>query len=460
MSKENTGDLAAYLQSARTRQLEELEEWLRIPSISALPAHKQDVRRAAEWLVDHLQRIGLHNVRLIESDIHPLVYADWLDAGPDAPTVLCYGHFDVQPVDPLDKWASSPFEPSVRGDDLYARGASDDKGQTFIHVKAIEALLATTGGLPVNVKLLIEGEEEYGGETIEHYVKTNQQELACDAVLISDTHILSPSQPSIIYGLRGMWAAEVTVTTARRDLHSGSFGGAVHNANQALAELLAALHDASGRVAVPGFYDQVRVLTDDERAALARVPYGETELLAETGAKAVWGEEGYTVTERVGARPTLEINGMWGGFTGDGFKTVIPYEAHAKISCRLVPDQDPAVITRSIEQYLRALAAPTMDVTLHMYHSGPALLAPFDSAPVQAAARAYARTFGVDPVYMREGGSIPIGIIFQQELDAPVVFMGFGLADDNLHAPNEKMHLPNFYRGIETVVAFFEELTK
>jgi acetylornithine deacetylase/succinyl-diaminopimelate desuccinylase-like protein len=232
----------------------------------------------------------------------------------------------------------------------------------------------------------------------------------------------------------------------------------VHNANQALAELLAALHDAGGRVAVPGFYDQVRVLTDDERAALARVPYGETELLAETGAKAVWGEEGYTVTERVGARPTLEINGMWGGFTGDGFKTVIPYEAHAKVSCRLVPDQDPAVITGLIEQYLQAIAAPTMDVKLHLYHSGPALLAPFDSAAVQAAARAYARTFGIDPVYMREGGSIPIGIVFQQELDAPVVFMGFGLADDNLHAPNEKMHLPNFYRGIETVVAFFEEM--
>ncbi len=458
MSNENTVDLAAYLESARGRQLEELEEWLRIPSISALPAHKQDVRAAAEWLAGHLRKIGLHNVRLIESDIHPLVYADWLDAGPDAPTVLCYGHFDVQPVDPLDKWSSPPFEPTLRGDDLYARGASDDKGQTFIHVKAIEALLATTGRLPVNVKLLIEGEEEFGGETIEHYVKTHQQELACDAVLISDTHILSPSQPSIIYGLRGMWAAEVTVTTARRDLHSGSFGGAVHNANQALAELLAALHDAGGRVAVPGFYDQVRVLTDDERAALGRVPYGETELLAETGAKAVWGEEGYTVTERVGARPTLEINGMWGGFTGDGFKTVIPYEAHAKVSCRLVPDQDPAVITGLIEQYLQALTAPTMDVKLHMYHSGPALLAPFDSAAVQAAARAYARTFGVDPVYMREGGSIPIGIVFQQELDAPVVFMGFGLANDNLHAPNEKMHLPNFYRGIETVVAFFEEM--
>jgi acetylornithine deacetylase/succinyl-diaminopimelate desuccinylase-like protein len=299
---------------------------------------------------------------------------------------------------------------------------------------------------------------EYGGETIAAYVTPHQQELACDAILISDTHILSPSQPSIIYGLRGMWAAEVTVTTARRDLHSGSFGGAVHNANQALAELLAGLHDSSGRVAVPGFYDQVLPLTAQERAALSRVPYAETELLAETGASAAWGEEGYTIVERTGARPTLEINGMWGGFTGDGFKTVIPYEAHAKISCRLVPNQDPAQISAAIEVHLQSMAPPTASVKLRFYHGGPAFLAPFDQPAIQAAARAYQRTFGVEPVYMREGGSIPIGIVFQQELKAPVVFMGFGLADDNLHAPNEKMHMPNFYRGIETVIAFFEEL--
>jgi acetylornithine deacetylase/succinyl-diaminopimelate desuccinylase-like protein len=450
--------LAEYLNSARARQLQELTEWLRIPSVSTLPAHKQDVHRAAEWLADNLRAAGLDHVRVIESDIHPLVYADWLHAGPDAPTVLCYGHFDVQPVDPVEKWATPPFDPTRKGDDLYARGASDDKGQTFIHVKAIEALLATTGKLPVNVKLLIEGEEEFGGETIDAYVKSHQQELACDAVLISDTHILSPTQPSIIYGLRGMWAAEVTVTTARRDLHSGSFGGAVHNANQALAELLAALHDAEGRVAVPGFYDDVRMLSEEERTALARVPYGEKELLAETGARAAWGDPEYTVTERVGARPTLEINGMWGGFTSEGFKTVIPYEAHAKISCRLVPDQDPQRVTALIERQLQVLGGPTMDVKLRVYHGAAPFLAPFDGPAVQAAARAYARAFGVEPVYMREGGSIPIGTTFQQELAAPVVFMGFGLADDNLHAPNEKLHLPNFYRGIETVIAFFQEM--
>ncbi len=455
-----TSEINEYLAAERSRQLQELTEWLRIPSISALPAHKQDVRRAGEWLADHMRGIGLEHVQLIESDIHPLVYADWLHAGPDAPTVLCYGHFDVQPVDPLDKWETPPFEPSLRGDDLFARGASDDKGQTFIHVKAIEALLATQGRLPVNVKLLIEGEEEFGGQTIEDYVKTHPAELACDAVLISDTHILSATQPSIIYGLRGMWAAQITVTTARRDLHSGSFGGAVHNANQALAELVAGLHDDSGRVAVQGFYDTVRALSSAEREALARVPYGEQELLAETGATAAWGEKDYSVTERVGARPTLEINGMWGGFTGDGFKTVIPYEAHAKVSCRLVPDQDPKEITELIERHLRSSAPPTVDVKLQVYHGAPPFLAPYDGAAVRAAAQAYTRVFGVEPVYMREGGSIPIGAIFQQELHAPVVFMGFGLADDNLHAPNEKLHLPNFYRGIGTVVAFFEAMAE
>ena len=447
-----------YLTAARERQLDELIDWLRIPSISALPAHKADVQRAAEWLAAHMRAAGLEHVQVIESDIHPLVYADWLHAGPDAPTVLCYGHFDVQPVDPLDKWDTPPFSPTQRGNDLYARGASDDKGQTFIHVKAVEALLAARGSLPVNVKFLVEGEEEFGGETIDAYVKTHHAELACDAVLISDTHILSPAQPSIIYGLRGMWAAELTLATARRDLHSGSFGGAVHNANQALAELLAGLHDADGRVTVPGFYDGVLPLTDAERAALSRVPYGETELRAETRAAAAWGEKGYTVAERIGARPTLEINGMWGGFTGDGFKTVIPAEAHAKISCRLVPNQDPAQITAAIEAHLRAVAPPTADLKLHFYHGAEAFLAPYDGPAIQAAARAYQRTFGVEPVYMREGGSIPIGATFTQELGAPVVFMGFGLADDNLHAPNEKLHLPNFYRGIETVIAFLEEM--
>ena len=448
----------SFLTAARATQLARLVEWLRIPSISALPAHKQDVRAAAEWLAAELARIGMEHVEVITSAIHPLVYADWLHAGPDCPTVLIYGHFDVQPVDPLEKWTTPPFEPTVRGDDLYARGAADDKGQTYVHVAALEALLATTGRLPVNVKFVAEGEEEFGGATINAYVPAHAEQLAADVCLISDTHILSPTQPSIIYGLRGMWSGELTVTGAAHDLHSGSFGGAIHNANQALAELLAALHNPDGSVAVPGFYDDVRALSAAERAALARVPYGEAELLHESGAPAAWGEADFTIVERVGARPTLEINGMWGGFMGEGFKTVIPSEAHAKISCRLVPDQDPAQVGAAIETYLRAITPPTVQVALRVYHSGPAFLSPIDAPAMQAAARAYARVFGAEPVFTREGGGIPVATVFQQALALPVVFMGFGLGDDNLHAPNEKFHLPNFYRGIETVIAFYDEL--
>lgn len=452
--------LETYLVDQRAAQLQELIDWLRIPSISASPEHAGDVRHAAEWLVAAMQRAGLEHVELIESDVYPLVYADWLHAGPDQPTVLIYGHFDVQPVDPIGKWQSPPFEPTVRGDSLYARGASDDKGQTFIHVKAVEALLKTSGALPVNVKFIIEGEEEFGGTTINNYVPSHAKELAADVILISDTHMLSPEQPSILYGLRGMVAAELTVTTAGRDLHSGSYGGAIHNANQALAELLAALHDRDGRVTVPGFYADVRPLDAAERAALARVPYGSDEILADSGAFDVWGDPEYTVTERIGARPTLEINGMWGGFTGDGFKTVIPAEAYAKISCRLVPDQHPDLIAAAIGTYLNQLAPPTVQVSMHVYHGAMAFLAPLDDDGIKAASRAYQKVYGVEPVYMREGGSIPVATIFQQTLGAPVVFMGFGLPDDNLHAPNEKFHLPNFYKGIETVIAFLGELRK
>lgn len=450
--------LTAYLDAAAPRQLDELIEWLRIPSVSTLSAHADDVARAASWLADHLLRIGLDHVEIIPTAGHPLVYADWLHAGPDKPTVLCYGHYDVQPVDPLALWETPPFEPTVRGDDLYARGASDDKGQTFVHVKAVEALLAATGKLPVNVKLIVEGEEEAGSHALMDYVPAHADKLAADLCLISDSHILSPEQPAILYALRGMWAADVTVTTAGRDLHSGSYGGAVHNANQALAELLAALHDADGRVAVPGFYDQVRPLGGDERAALARVPYGEEELRRESGVSAGWGEPDYSIVERTGARPTLEINGMWGGFNGEGFKTVIPNQAYAKISCRLVPDQDPQQIARAVEEALHRLSPPTVQVSVRSRQGAPAFVTPLDSPEMRAAARAYACVFGVEPVYTREGGSIPIVVAFQQALAAPIILMGFGLGDDNLHAPNEKFHLPNFYRGIRTVIAFFEEL--
>ena len=448
-----------YLAEAKDRQLNELIDWLKIPSISTKSAHDGDSLAAAQWLVDHLGSCGLENVELIESDGNPLVYADWMHAGGDKPTVLVYGHYDVQPVDPLDLWETPPFEPTIRGDNLFARGASDDKGQTFLHIKALEAVLATTGALPVNVKLLIEGEEESGGKAIAAYIPVNKEKLAADVCVISDTGMISPQQPVITYGLRGGWTCGITVTGPSSDLHSGMYGGAVHNANQALCELLAALHDENGRVTVPGFYDNVTELGEKERALLAKVPYGEAEVLADSGVPAVWGEADYSVVERIGARPTLEICGMWGGFITEGFKTVIPSQAHAKISCRLVPGQDPARIRQLVRDHVQALAPETVKVAVHSDQGGsPAFVAPIDSPEIQAAMRAYQQVFGVEPVFKREGGSIPIVNSFSLNLDLPVILMGFGLPDDNLHAPNEKFYLPNFYRGIETSIAFMYEL--
>ena len=451
--------LETYLQNAKKRQLDELSDWLRIPSISTLLQHKADVERAAGWLAQKMTAIGLQNVEIIEAGGHPIVYGDWLHAGNDAPTILIYGHYDVQPVDPLELWTSPPFEPSVRGEDLFARGASDDKGQLFAHVAAVEALLETFGALPVNVKFLVEGEEEVGSRSLTAYLPAETEKLAADVCLISDTHILAPDQPLIIYGLRGVWAGEITVRGPSQDLHSGIFGGAVHNPNQALCELLARLHDGAGRVTVPGFYDDVLALTETERNALAQVPYDEEKLMQESGVPAAWGEDGFTVTERIGTRPTLEINGMWGGFIGDGFKTVIPAEAHAKVSCRLVPDQQSSAVGPMIEQFLRQIAPQTVEVEVSTLQHAPATVVPLDVPEMQAAARAYARVFGAEPVFSREGGSIPIATVVQEALGIPILFMGFGLPDDNLHAPNEKLHLPNFYRGIRVGIALMEELT-
>ncbi|MCX6044676.1 MAG: dipeptidase [Chloroflexi bacterium] len=456
--------LQSYLTNAQTRQLDELIAWLRIPSISTISAHQPDVLAAAQWLVENMRQSGLENVELIETEGHPLVYGDWLHAGTDKPTVLVYGHYDVQPVDPLALWHTPPFEPTVRagqgyrqeGDDLYARGSSDDKGQTFIHVKAVEALLQTTGALPVNIKFLIEGEEEAGSQAIGLYVPAHVEQLAADLCLISDTGMLAPDQPVITYGLRGNWTAEITVTGPSQDLHSGVYGGATHNPNQALCELLAALHDKDGHVTVPGFYDQVPELSDAERALLANVPYDEAKLLADNGAPAAYGEPAYTVVERIGARPTLEINGMWGGFITEGFKTVIPSQAHAKLSCRLVPNQDPAEIGQLVEAYLQQLAPPTIKVEVQGRPGSPAYTASLASPAIQWAAAAYQAVFGVAPIYKREGGSIPIVNKFQAALDIPIVLMGFGLPDDNLHAPNEKFYLPNFYKGIETSITFLQ----
>jgi acetylornithine deacetylase/succinyl-diaminopimelate desuccinylase-like protein len=450
--------LAAYLKNNAERQLEELCQWLRIPSISCQSEYRRDMAQAAQWLASHLEKIGLEHVEVIETSSHPLVYGDWLHAAKDRPTVLIYGHYDVQPVDPIDLWTTPPFEPAIRGNDLYARGTTDDKGQLFALVKALEALFEVRGELPVNIKLIAEGDEESGGEAIEPYLEKNQNKLAADICLISDTAIISPDLPCITYGLRGIWGCELVVRGPRNDLHSGIYGGVVHNPAQALAELITTLHDPQGHVAVPGFYDDVVELAPDERSKLAKIPSGENQFLEETGVPALYGEPGYTPVERTGARPTLEINGMWGGFIGEGFKTVIPAEARAKISCRLVPHQDPEKIRKAITKHLDQVAPPTVSVEVIPLFGMEAVMVDPDAPAISAAAKAYELGFGAAPVFKREGGGIPIVLGFKEKLNAQVILMGFGLPNDNAHAPNEKIHLPNFYRGICTAIHFMNQL--
>ncbi len=438
--------------------LAQLKALLAIPSVSTLPEHKPDVQRAAEWLADHFREIGMARAEVFPTEGHPFVYAEWLGAE-GAPTVLIYGHYDVQPPDPLDEWEAPPFEPVVRGGNLYARGASDDKGQLFANIKAADALLAAEGRLPVNVKFILEGEEESGSRSAPAFVHTHRQMLAADAVLISDTGILAPDLPCIYYGLRGMVALEVEVSGPKADLHSGGYGGTVHNPAQALAEILAALHDAEGRVDVPGFYDDVRPLSEKERAEAAKLPWGEAEWRAETGAPAPWGEPGYTLVERIGARPTLEVNGIVGGFIGKGMKTIIPARAAAKISCRLVPDQNPDTVFQQLQARIHALAPDTVHVNLTRYGGSPAFLVDTESPAVEAAAAAYKAGFGAEPVFIRNGGSIPIASLFQKELGGvPVVLMGYGLMDDNIHSPNEKIALASLKNGIQTGIHFLQAL--
>lgn len=440
--------------------LEELKNWLRIPSISTLPEHTPDIRRAAEWLKQQFEQIGMTRAEIIESPGHPFVYAEWLGAGPDAPTALIYGHYDVQPVDDADGlWRSDPFDPVVRDGNLYARGATDDKGQTFIQVKAVQALLAA-GRMPVNVKFIVEGEEENGSTHIHPFVREHTDLLKADVVLVSDTSMLGLDRPSIVIGLRGMTYLEIEVRGPSHDLHSGMYGGVVHNPAQALVEILAALHDDQGHVTVPGFYDKVRVLSEAERAELAKVPFSPERLKNETGLDKAWGEPEYAPHERLGIRPTLEINGLVSGWTGEGAKTVLPSKALAKVSCRLVPDQDPKEIEALIRRYVADLTPDTVTGEVRRLHDGMWAVVDPDSPYMQAALRAYEFGFGKRPVFMREGGSIPIVGTFQKALNAPAILMGFGLPDDNLHAPNEKLTLACFERGINTAIRYFEEISQ
>jgi acetylornithine deacetylase/succinyl-diaminopimelate desuccinylase-like protein len=446
-----------YAHQNHARFLHELKALLRIPSVSTLPEHKGDCHFAAEVLAAELMRIGMENVRLIETEGHPLVYADWLHAE-GKPTALCYGHYDVQPPDPLDEWLSPPFEPEERNGNLYARGAVDDKGQMYMHVKALESLLATGGGLPLNVRVLLEGEEEVGGEGISNYVATKPADLKADFALISDTELFAPGLPTLCVGLRGMIYTELEVRGAKTDLHSGMYGGAAPNPFFAIAQILAGLKSPKGHILIPGFYDDVVPPSPEELAAWRSLPFDEEEYrIHEVGAKQLVGEAGYSVLERTWARPTLDVHGIPGGFTGAGAKTVIPAKATAKVSMRLVPDMTPAKSFALYKEYVEKLVPPGVDVEVRLIHSGDPCLIPVDNPYIQAATRALHKVWGKDTVFIRSGGSIPIVGDFARNLGLPSVMMGFGLPDDNLHAPNEKFNLQNFALGIESLIEFLEE---
>ncbi len=447
-------DTLAYARQNQERFLEELKEFLRIPSVSTQPERESDIQAAAVWLRDRFMAAGFTCADVMPTGGHPVVYAEWMTAGPDAPTVLVYGHYDVQPPDPLDEWESPPFEPTVRGDSLVARGASDDKGQLYIHVKAAEAFRHTMGAPPVNLKFLIEGEEEIGSPSFAPFVHAHRDLLAADVALISDTHILGEHQPSIVYALRGLAYLEIEVTGPSYDLHSGIYGGAVNNPINELCRMISRLQASDGDVLIPGFYDRVRDLSPGERQDLAKIPFDREAWLEEAGVATDWGEPDYTIIERASARPTLDVNGIWGGYIEPGAKTVLPSQACAKISMRLVPDQDPREIGRLVADYLQSIAPPSVLVKVKELHGGEGAIVDRDSAAMRAAFKAYSETFGVDPVFVREGGSIPVVAMFQRELGIETVLMGFGLPDDRLHSPNEKLHIPNFHRGIETVIRF------
>jgi acetylornithine deacetylase/succinyl-diaminopimelate desuccinylase-like protein len=447
----------AFIEKNKDRFLEELKDFLRIPSISTLPEHAPDVQRAAGFVADSLRTAGLEHVEIIPTAKHPLVYADWLHA-PGKPTVLCYGHYDVQPPDPLELWTSPPFEPTLREGNLYARGSADDKGQMYMHVKAVEALRAVNGTLPVNLKFLIEGEEEIGGESVAKYVAENAAKLKADVALVSDTALYAEGIPTLCIGLRGLIYTEIEARGPSRDLHSGLYGGTVPNAVFALAELVSKLKDPSGRIMIPGMYGDVQQPSAAEKQSWSTLPFNEQEFLKnEVGAKALTGEKGYTVLEKVWARPTLEVHGIAGGFTGAGAKTVIPARATAKVSMRLVPNQDPDKILAAFKKFVRENTPAGVETEVRVLSSGPAIMVNPDHPAIDVAARAFKDILGRDTVFVRSGGSIPIVGDFAKHLGIPTILMGFGLPDDGLHSPNEKYKLSNYYSGIMTIAHFFEE---
>jgi len=450
-------ELIEYVESKREENLNELKEFLRIPSVSAKGEHKPDIEKAAQWVSEKLRGAGLDNVEIVPTKMHPLVYGESLQA-PGKPTILFYGHYDVQPAEPLDLWTSPAFEPAVRDGNLFDRGTADDKGQVHIHMKAIEALRKTAGKLPINLKVMIEGEEEVGSVSLWDFVRQNRERLKADALVVSDTSMLAKGVPSITYGLRGLNYYQIEIAGPAQDLHSGVFGGAVPNPITILAEIIAKLHDANFRVTVPGFYAEVAALSREERKALNSLPWKEKEFRKTVGAPALCGEKGFSIVEQLWTRPTLELNGIWGGYTGEGAKTVIPSKAHAKLSTRLVPNQDPAKIAKLVERHVRKLLPKTVTSKFEVLSTGKPWVAPYSHPIFQKAIHALEAGFGKKAVFIREGGSIPFVTQMHDTFKVPCVLLGFGLPDENAHAPDEHIALENYFGGIKSVALFYQEL--
>ncbi|MCL5950901.1 MAG: dipeptidase [Chloroflexi bacterium] len=454
----NTQQAIEFAQRHHERYLNELKEFLTIPSVSTLPAHKPDMQRAAEWVAARLSDLGMKNIQVMPTAGHPVVFGEWMGA-PGKPTLLVYGHYDVQPVDPLNEWTTPPFEPTVRGDNLYARGASDMKGQIHAFLKAADALMKN-GGLPVNLRVFVEGEEELGSPSLNAFIAQHKDLLKCDIALNTDSGILTPETPALVVGLRGLAYFEIWVHGPAHDVHSGIFGGSIHNPAQALCEIIAGMHDANGHVTLPGYYDKVRNLSEEERAEMANVPQTDDEWIKMTGAPQLYGEKGFSTLERIGARPTLEVNGLLSGFTGEGIKTVLPAKAVAKISMRLVPYQDPVEVGDQLIKYMEEHAPKTITWEVKRMNAASPILVERDSPGVRAASAALQATFGAKPVFRLEGGTVPVVSMFRNHLGVDSIQMGFGLPDDNFHGPNEKLHLPNYYRGIEAFIRFLENVAQ
>jgi acetylornithine deacetylase/succinyl-diaminopimelate desuccinylase-like protein len=450
-------NLTEYIDSKRDENLSELKEFLRIPSVSTKSENKPDVERAAQWVAGKLRGAGLENIEIVPTKMHPLVYGESLRA-PGKPTVLFYGHYDVQPAEPLELWTSPAFEPTVRDGNLFGRGTADDKGQVHIHLKALEALLKTSGTLPLNVKVMIEGEEEVGSVNLWEFVQKNRERLKADALVVSDTSMLAKGVPSITYGLRGLNYYQIELTGPAQDLHSGVFGGAVPNPLTILCETIAKLHDKNFRVTVPGFYDDVATLSKKERKALNGLPWKEKEFRKTVGAPGLDGEKGFTIVERLWTRPTLEVNGIWGGYMGEGAKTVIPSKAYAKISTRLVPKQEPAKIAKLVEKHIRKLLPKSVACKFEVLSTGKPWVAPYSNPIFQKAIHALESGFGKKAVFIREGGSIPFVTQMHDTFKVPCVLMGFGLPDENAHAPDEHIALENYFGGIKAVALFYQQL--